>query len=434
MNRGRGGGTRRTALTLWLLLFLTACALPGTTPALATAVPVRALRIEAPTRLSAGAPLTVLVQVTPAAATSPILLTAQGTFGFLPKAQQAVAGVARFPFMLVHTQFAGAVRLRATADGVTSTAEIVITPGPAVDPILPLVGPRTIVTGGEQWTMAVVTPRDALNNPVAENTEVTFRVQHPTDPTAAPATGVETLAAYTQNLLAWTRIYSRNRAGPMRLAVTADFGHSPERLVQATPGRPLPFQLLADKITLPADGRQLVRISSTQISDRFGNVLMDGASATLLATMGDAERRSLPVITIDGRLYTTLQAPSTPGTMTVQGWLDGVASAPLTLHFTPGPAVQPINVASKKTAEGIQVIAGPLLGELGQFIPDGTEVTFTITDPHGQSEAVIAPSDYGYAQILLRRLTLVDGDYHVTVTAGVGQGAITFPVTGAGWE
>lgn len=281
--------------------------------------------------------------------------------------------------------------------------------------------------------MAVVTPRDALANPVAEKTAVTFAVQHPTAPTNAPATGQESITAYTQNLLAWARIYSRNLAGPMRIAATADFGHSPERMVLATPGLPQPFQLFADKVAVPADGRQLVRISSSQISDRFGNVLLDGTSVTLLATLSNQERRSLPAATIDGRIYTTIQAPSQPGAMILQGWLAGVASAPLTIAFTPGPAVQPIRLVTQKTADGLQVIAGPLLGELGQFIPDGAEVTFTITNPAGQTTTIIALTEYGYAQILLRRSELLAGDYQLLVTAGTGQGATTVPVATGAW-
>ena len=80
------------------------------------------------------------------------------------------------------------------------------------------------------------------------------------------------------------------------------------------------------------------------------------------------------------------------------------------------------------------MIAGPLVGALGQFIPDGADVTFTITFPDGQIEEVIAPADYGYTQLLLRRGALVDGEYQITVTAGTGQGAIAFPVTVAAWS
>lgn len=423
----------RCKVCLLLALVLLACTPQSTAPTIVIE-PVRALRIEAPSLLRAGTPLTILVYVTPATATNTVLLTAQGTFGFLPQGQQPVAGVARFSLKQLHTRFAGAVQVRASSGAIAVDTTVVITPGPAVDPILPQIGPRAIVAGGEQWTMVVATPRDALDNPVVSETPVTFRAQHPVAPTAAPATGVETIVVPTQHLIAWTRIHSRNDAGPLRIAVNAGFGHSPERVVIVTPGLPVPFQLLADKTHAPADGRQLVQISSSQIRDRFGNVLPDGTSTLLLATMTAQDQRALPAITIDGRIYTTIQAPSQPGVMQIQGWIAGVTSEPLTITFGAGPAVQPIEVVTKKIAEGMQVIAGPLVGDLGQFIPDGADVTFTITAPDGQVEEVIAPADYGYAQLLLRRGALVDGEYQITVTAGTGQGAIAFPVTVAAWS
>lgn len=69
----------------------------------------------------------------------------------------------------------------------------------------------------------------------------------------------------------------------MLLAANADFGHSPERTVMETPGLPASFHLQADKRSVPADGRQLVRLTSSQITDRFGNVLLDGVHVTVLA-------------------------------------------------------------------------------------------------------------------------------------------------------
>lgn len=417
---------RLLRLLLALLFSLSACSISRSTAPSQPTVAVRALRIAVPAQIRAGVPLSVTVQVIPATATSAVLLTAQGTFGFLPQQQRPVNGMARFAFPIVHTRFAGTVELRASADRAASSAVLQIVPGPGVDPVLPLVGPRSIVTGGDHWTMAVTTPRDALDNPVAEQTLVTFRVQHPTGPGQAPAAGLETLEAHTQHLLAWVRIYSGNYAGTMLLAANADFGHSPERTVMETPGLPVPFQLQADKRSAPADGRQLIRLTSSQITDRFGNVLLDGVHVTVLAAIPGQDRRSLPATTVDGRIYTTIQAPSQPGTMTVQAWIAGVASAPLPIEFTPGPAVQPILVVTQKAAAGITLIAGPLVGQLGQFVPDGTAVTFTITAPDGNTETVVAPADYGYARILLRQLTLRAGTYQVAVTAGTGQGTVTF--------
>lgn len=419
---------RLLRLLLTLLFLLTACSVSRSTAPPQATVAVRSVRIVVPTQIKAGVPLRVDVYVTPATANRAVLLTAQGTFGFLPQNQLPVDGVAHFLLPLVHTRFAGTVELRASADQVETRAALQIVPGLAVDPVLPLVGPRSIVTGGDHWTMAVTTPRDALDNPVAEHTRVTFRVQHPTAPDQAPATGVEIIETYTQHLLAWTRINSGNYAGTMVLAANADFGHSPERTVIETPGLPVPFQLQADKRSVPADGRQLVRLTSSQITDRFGNVLLDGVNVTILADIPGQDRRSLPATTIDGRIYASIQAPTQPGTMTVQAWIAGVASAPLPIVFTPGPAVEPILVVTQTVATGITLIAGPLVGQLGQFIPDGAAVTFMITAPDGSVQTVVAPADYGYARILLRQLTLLAGTYQVAVTAGTGQGAVTFVV------
>lgn len=418
-------------LLLILLVLLTACSLSRSTPQPQPQVAVRFLRLAVPTQIQAGVPLSVAVYVTPATATSAVLLTAQGSFGFFPQQQQPVDGVARFTFPLVHTRFAGAVELRASADQVESRTALQIVPGPAADPVLPLVGPRSIATGGDDWTMVVTTPRDALDNPVAEQTKVTFRVQHPPAPGEAPATALVTMETYTQHLLAWARITSGNYAGAMLIAATAGFAHSPERTVIETPSLPVPFQLIADKRSLPADGRQLVRLTSSQITDRFGNVLLDGVNVTVLADIPGQDRRTLPATTIDGRIYTSIQAPSQPGTMTVQAWIAGVASAPLSLVFTPGPAVEPILVVTQPVATGINLIAGPLVGPLGQFIPDGAAVTFAITAPDGNVQTVVAPADYGYARILLRQLTLLAGVYQVTVTAGTGQGTVSFSIPAA---
>ncbi|MCX6050602.1 MAG: hypothetical protein NT075_36390, partial [Chloroflexi bacterium] len=221
-------------------------------------------------------------------------------------------------------------------------------------------------------------------------------------------------------------IYSRTHAGEMRIAVDGCAAHSPERAVREVPGLPVPFTLSTDAQSAPADGRQLIQIQSEQIMDSFGNVLLDGSSVTLLAEMGNADRRSLPAITVDGRIYTTLQAPAQPGQMTLRAWVAGVASQPLHLTFTPGPAVNPIAMVAQIDAQEIVIEAGPLIGQLEQFIPDGTEVTFTLKAPDGQEVTRHTPADYGYATLRLRRTGLVAGSYTVTATVGTGTGQTTF--------
>lgn len=421
--------------SLWLVNFalfalVVGCGGDGVTPGPSArpAVPVQALQITAPAQIAAGQPLTVVVESQPVTATGVILLTAQGSFGYLPQQAQLVAGQASFVLTPLHTQRAGQVHLLARHDTIAATAELAIVPGPPVDPLLPLVSPRSLVADGNHATMAVMAPRDEFDNPVADGTEVVVRVQHPILPGAEAATGLAIVRTRTQHLLAWASLSSRTRAGRMLIAATAGNSHSPERFVLAVPGPPLPFTIRADPLMAPADGRQIVQIGSGPIRDRYGNQLLAGTNVTLLAAMPNGEIRTMPATIIDGQLAGALQAPAQPGPLFVRAWIEGISSNVLQLDFTPGPAVQTIPVVTQLTAAGVVVRAGPLVGQLDQFIPDGTEVTFRVTAPDATVFTSVAPADYGYAELLLRALTLQPGRYQVAVAAGTGGGATTFTI------
>ena len=417
-------------MTLLLALLccwaIVACARGASSEAPVATLPVLGLQIEAPTQTQAGRLATVVVHATPITATSPILLLAQGTFGLHLQQQALVNGRATFTLSPQQTQYAGTVLLTANVGLVDARAELVILPGPAVDPLLPAVGPRSLVANGQHWTMVVATPRDQFLNPVAEDTPVTLRAQHPVLPGADPTTGLEIIDIRTRHLLAWGRIYSQTRAGQMLISATSGAAHSPERAVMEVPGLAVPFALAADQLSLPADGRQLVHIQSEQIVDRFGNVLLDGSNVTVLTSMANGDRRSLPAMTVDGRIDLTLQAPSQPGEMTVTAWIAGVSSQSLQIEFTPGPAVEPIALTVEIEAQEIVIVAGPLVGQLKQFIPDGTEVMFSLTGPDGTEINSFAPTTYGYATLRLPRSGLVAGAYTVAARVGTGAGQRTF--------
>ncbi len=420
------------------LCLLTACTSATETASDIAPIPPSALQIEAPAQINAGEPLQLIVYTTPPDTTTPILLTAQGTFGFYPQKETPAVGHAHFTIPPLQTRHAGVVHLQASVGQIGSSATVEILPGTAVDPVLPLVGPRSIVADGDHWTMAITTPRDALDNPVADGSVVTLRAQHPVAMGAAPESGLELIETKTRNLVSWARIYSRTRAGRLLLTATADDGHSPERVVLEVPGPPILFALQADPLTAAADGHQWIRIRSEQITDRFGNVLLDGNEVTILAAMPPDEMRTVPAITVDGRIYTTLQAPTRPGTMFVRAWIGGASSQAVMVTFTPGPAVQTITLSSVWQTDGILLRAGPLVGDREQFVPDGTEVTFTIMGPNGRSpdgtmpdgaaRQTVVPSEYGYATLLVRTLTLLPGPYAVAVDAGTGVGNSIFTV------
>ncbi|MCA9985763.1 MAG: hypothetical protein KDE59_15765, partial [Anaerolineales bacterium] len=117
---------------------------------------------------------------------------------------------------------------------------------------------------------------------------------------------------------------------------------------------------------------------------------------------------------------------------TVAGSVFGVASEPLTLAFTPGPAVGFIPVALRlNPATGsLTITAGPVLGQLNQYVPDGTRVEFRFTGPDGVPFTELAQVDAGYAELVLRLAELVPGTYELVLVAGAGYGGIRFEVPG----
>jgi hypothetical protein len=221
------------------------------------------------------------------------------------------------------------------------------------------------------------------------------------------------------HLLAWARLRSGTTAGRTTVMAQTEAAAGPEAALDEVAGPPLSFTLSADPATLPADGRQLLTLRTSSLRDRFGNTLPDGTQVTFTVVAPDGTRRSIPALTLDGRATAPLQAPATPGTATVRAIAAGVESAALPVEFTPGPAVGvlPLSVHRNEPAGALRLTAGPLTGALGQHIPDGTSIQFTLYGDDDQRSAS-APTEGGYAQTDIRLAGLPAGSY--TIAAEVG--------------
>ncbi|MBP1464903.1 hypothetical protein EYB53_004190 [Candidatus Chloroploca sp. M-50] len=411
-------GLVRTILLFVMLVLLTGCTgrASDAEPQLAGALTVRT-----PAILPAGKPLTVVAERLDAPDGLEALLLAQGSYGPVLYRARFQGGRAEFHLPGEDTRVAGLVALTARAGAAEGHADLTITPGEVVAPLTALVGPRTIIADGAHWGTAAVIPFDSHGNPVAAGTPVEFYLVRPNART-------ETISTTVQHLVGWERVWSATVAGRTTVIVRVGQAHGHEASLTETPGWPVRFALSAPPRGLPADGRQLVALRTSPIVDRYGNQMLDGTLVTFVVEAPDSTLRLIPAYTINGVAEAYLQSPATPGRLTAYATLYGVKSLPLRLDFKPGLAVGTIAVrASVDQKTGIVTLeAGPLLGNLGQLVPEGTEVRFTLAGPEGWTQTFTAATEDGWARLELWLADLVPGSYQVEVTVGANVGETQF--------
>lgn len=366
---------------------------------------------------------------------APIPMTAQifilNTNGTTLLERPIHAGQAHFVLDETMTAVAGEVMLLARLANQRTSRTMTIRPGLPVEPVLTLVGPRSITADGDHWTMVTALPNDAFGNAVIPGTDVTIRTLHPATTLSTGALGaknLETVTAATGYLLAWARIYSRTKAGRIYIGANAGDAHSPERTILAVPGPPVPFTLHAEPVQLTADGRQLVTIVTEPLFDEYENLLLDGTAVIFIITGADGTNRRLPSQVIDGKATVQLQAPAHPGTIQIEALVLNTISTPMTLSFDAGIGMAPIVIQFLPTDELLTFTAGPLLGPLGQYIPDGSGVAFTFQaeDHDFPLHEVIAHAEAGFASAVIRTSIFNSGRYTVFASVGIGTGQMTF--------
>ncbi|MBP7960999.1 MAG: SH3 domain-containing protein [Caldilineaceae bacterium] len=378
------------------------------------------MTIRAPHTAGAGELLAVEVQGS-APDDTPVYLIATGSYGSLAYTLPLREGAASFTLSPQETARSGLVTLTARLGKTQAQTQITLEPGPPVEPLTALVGARSITADGGHWAMVVTIPFDELGNPVADGTPVQIRALH-------PGPRLELATAPVDHLLSWFRLFSGTEAGRTLIAVQANQVFGPEKELMEVPGWPVAYAVEADPQSMTGDGRLLLTLRTDRIRDRFGNEVPDGTVATFVLEDPAGKRRWVPGYTVDGVAEVTIQAADEPVAYQVWATTYGVESLPATVTFTAGPAVGtfPLTADLHTPSGDLTLTAGPVLGPLSQYVPDGTSVRFEVADSLGLVQTVSGITDAGYAMVAVRLVGLQSGDYTVTAQAGSGQGQLRF--------
>ncbi len=132
----------------------------------------------------------------------------------------------------------------------------------------------------------------------------------------------------------------------------------------------------------------------------------------MVETVSVTGRRSIQTVpTVNGIATALLEAPAEPGPLDVIV-SSGDATAQRRIALAPAIAVDPPRVSIETRPGSDLVKVGPVLGDLGQLVPDGTSVRVT-TEPGGV--VVIGQTWLGFAALPVETS---DADSIVVETGG----------------
>ncbi|MDQ1287349.1 MAG: hypothetical protein QG622_914 [Actinomycetota bacterium] len=333
------------------------------------------LGVYVPARAPAGTPVTV--DVAGAAPASRVALTFGGALGTGTLTSVAGAsGVARFSLPRTAGAWAGLVSLTARSGALTGTADVRFFPGPVADPVTAVVGPRSILAGSGETSMAVAVPMDRNGNAPEDGTPVTFR-------RVLPGGAASIATTRTARLLAWREFPSTVTAGRDLVHAAADGASGPATTLITAASRPVPFDLSLVGQVPSADGRSLAEVRTSLLRDPYGNVEPDGTLVTLTGNGPDGSW-SLTGVAVGGVARFAVQAPDLPGTVQLAATCHGTVSRnPLSVGFAANGVTLPATAV--RDGDDLVVDVGPIHDGTGAQVADGSEVTVAVTDGAGRT-------------------------------------------------
>jgi hypothetical protein len=324
------------------------------------------MRLDLPVTIDAGTPAEArLIAAGPIG--TPVTVLIIGGFGAVRLTGVLDDGTAVFPLPARAVETTGQVTVIATAGTEAVSAAMRVEPGPVVEPVVPLLGARSIEANGTDRAMVAAIPEDRYGNLQPDNTVVGVSIRRENGERAVWESRVK-------GGVAWSWIPAGLEAGLTLVATGVGAAGGPAAYLQEVPGSPAQVLLSAGRSRVPADGRSLVTVETGELDDRYGNRLLDGTAVVFTMTGPDGTRSLASAATAGGRAATIIQAPEVPGSMTVRAAAGGTISDPLIITFHALVAAGELPVDFSFSSDTLVVTVGPITGTEGAYVPDGTRV------------------------------------------------------------
>lgn len=282
-----------------------------------------------------------------------------------------------FDLKSIQTEAAGTFTLRIVKhDSLLFEDNIKILPIALTDPIDIFSGPRTINVDQKQQSMVVAIPRDSFGNPIADGLGVKFAINEEGEQISTSINEVENLIAYQ---IIEANINSRNKF----IGVSHPNASSTKQKTISIPSWPLQIELESEDLFPYANNRNFVKIKTNQLKDQYGNTIPDGTLIRFHIIENGLESGRYNGITIDGIAFTYLKNPSKKSEWLVKASVgDRFTGKSLRINFQAD-----LIKLYYKIEQDIMTV-GPLRGQLGQYISDGSKVRLEIDGEVHQAETL----------------------------------------------
>ena len=271
------------------------------------------------------------------------------------------------------------------------------------------VGPPSIAAGGNDFTMLIVIPTDALDNPVQENTEVNLQRQF--------LANEQQETILTKNLIAYKNIYSPIESGRMLLATECLELNSKEYTVNVMPAISKDFEIFAKRSHEYADGNQITTFTTSILKDEYDNIVSDGSYVEFFITNTKGNILKTAGMTIDGVATAKMIHPDHQETWNVKAAVTGISESN-TISVTYKKLIEDFTITFSENNRNIEV--GPLKSFMNQLIPDGLQVKLVVSQNEKMIAAYIKESRDGFVSFELNPNIFSNGNYNLEITtAGI---------------
>ncbi len=271
------------------------------------------------------------------------------------------------------------------------------------------IGPPTIEAGDIDYTMLVVIPTDALDNPMPEGTPV--MVHHRFLDTQTEE------EIETKKIIGFKNISSRRKSGRLFIAAECLETHSTEYTVDVLPAIPTDFTISVDRPHEYADGNQITSFYTSILRDAHANIVSDGTFVTFFIRNKAGNVLKTSGTTVQGIATAKMIHPDQEEQWTVQAYVDGMAESN-TISIAYQQVVKNVEIAFAKANREIQV--GPLQSFMGQMIPDGFQVSLEVYKNERLLKTYCKTSKDGFVSFDLNAAIFEDDIYTLKIkTAGI---------------